>query len=119
MIDFANLKYLEIPEGEVVEVKRGDEILWSKPSDTKPYTELLYIESTGTQYIDTGMLAPLNTKIEVKFSPSTISENGAIFGGRDAQTSFTCTLFFLATTSQNHSDLTEQAKLLLQTKISY
>ena len=98
MIDFANLKYLEIPEGEVIEVKRGDEILWKKPADTKPYTELLYLESTGTQYIDTGMLAPLNTKIEVKFSPSTVSENGAIFGGRDAQTSFTCTLFLLSTT---------------------
>ena len=54
MIDFANLKYLEIPEGEVVEIKRGDEILWNKPTD-KPYTELLYLESTGTQYINTGI----------------------------------------------------------------
>ena len=29
------------------------------------YTELEYIESTGTQYIDTGLKGNLNTKVEI------------------------------------------------------
>lgn len=56
MIDFANLKYLEIPEGEVVEVKRGDELLWSKPSESNTYTELDYIAVPTTAYFDTGIV---------------------------------------------------------------
>lgn len=71
MIDFANLKYLEIPEGEVIEVKRGDELLWSKPLDIKPYTELLYLESTGTQWIDTGIIPTSTTIVEVKMAYTT------------------------------------------------
>lgn len=72
MIDFANLKYLEIPEGEVVEVKRGDEILWNKPID-KPYTELLYLEFSGTQHVDTGVNALELTSFDLSFIPSTES----------------------------------------------
>ena len=52
MIDFANAKSIVIPEGEVSIITRGAEILWQKYAT--PYkTELAYLESTGTQYIDT------------------------------------------------------------------
>lgn len=36
-------------------------------SDNKPYTELDYIQSSGTQYIDTGYIPNNNTKVELVF----------------------------------------------------
>ena len=67
MIDFANLKYLEIPEGEVVKISRGSELLWEKVAK-KYQTELAYIESTGTQWIDTGIIPTSTTIVEVKMA---------------------------------------------------
>lgn len=65
MIDFANIKSLFIPEGEVVKIMRGSELLWEKI--TKKYqTELAYIESTGTQWINTGYVPSTNTKVEIR-----------------------------------------------------
>lgn len=55
MIDFQNVQNIVIPEGEVAVIARGTEILWQKR--LKPYkTELEYIEGTGTQYINTGVV---------------------------------------------------------------
>ena len=51
MIDFSTAKKIFIPEGEVAVIARGDEILWRKQ---KYKQELEYLESSGTQYIDTG-----------------------------------------------------------------
>ena len=65
MIDFANLKYLTIPEGEVIEIRRGYDLLWQKPSEIKSYTELAYLESTGTQWIDTGIIPNNSTSLEL------------------------------------------------------
>ena len=49
--------------------------------DTKPYIELEYIESTGTQYIDTG-IKPYITQFESEFALTTInpSTNGYVAG---------------------------------------
>lgn len=44
------------------------------------YTQLEYIESTGTQYIDTGIIPKHNTKIEEKFIITSLSYNGAPYG---------------------------------------
>lgn len=49
MMDFANIQNIVIPEGEVDVIARGSEILWQK---VKYKRELLYLESTGTQWID-------------------------------------------------------------------
>lgn len=53
----------------------------------KDYTELLYIESSGTQYIDTGYKPNNNTKVVLK--ASIISPNPdytAVFGARTGET---------------------------------
>lgn len=55
MIDFSKIKSLTIPEGNVVKIEASGVILWDK--NQSEYTELEYIEATGTQYIDTGILA--------------------------------------------------------------
>lgn len=67
MIDFANIKSLYIPEGEVVKIMRGSELLWEKM--TKKYQkELAYIESTGTQWINTDHVPNNRTSIEMVVS---------------------------------------------------
>lgn len=82
MIDFQNAKSIVIPEGEVSIIARGDEILWQK--HTGPvYTELEYIESTGTQWIDTGVNKIMFTnqdKISVGFRPTNVSAAAYLFG---------------------------------------
>lgn len=79
MIDFANVKQIFIPQGEVAKIERGEEILWQK--ETKPYkTELEYIESTGTQWISTGIFPNDNTiKLEVKVAYNNTS-TGQLMG---------------------------------------
>ena len=57
----------------------------------KEYIRVDYIESTGTQYIDTGVIANQDTGFDIKFktndSMSNVSsEYGAIFGARESST---------------------------------
>ena len=42
------------------------------------YTQLEYIESTGTQYISTGITPTENTKVVIEFNSS--SSSGVVFG---------------------------------------
>ena len=56
------------------------------------FTELAYIESTGTQYINTGYTPTLNSKIRVKFAPVT-KNNIGYFGARYDPYRFCCTTF--------------------------
>lgn len=66
MIDFQNVKSIVIPEGEVSVIARGEKILWQK--QVKKYkAELAYIESTGTQWLDTGVTINTATD-EVEFT---------------------------------------------------
>lgn len=53
------------------------------------YTQVEYLESTGTQYIDTGYKVNANTEYEVEFSYSTQLEanNGFVLGSRISSTS--------------------------------
>ena len=48
------------------------------------YTELEYIESTGTQYIDTKYVCSNDTKIEIDFTISSFDTRNALFGIIDA-----------------------------------
>ena len=51
------------------------------------YQEVEYIETTGTQWIDTGMKGTLETSYEIIFSSNNISQNGIVFGARSSATS--------------------------------
>lgn len=67
MIDFTGVKYITIPEGKVAKIMRGSEVLWEKI--TKKYQkELAYIESTGTQWIDVGIIPNNLTSLELTVS---------------------------------------------------
>lgn len=65
MIDFSTVKSMVIPEGEVAEIRRGSEILWKK---IRYKTELAYLESTGTQWIDVGIIPNNLTSLELTVS---------------------------------------------------
>lgn len=45
------------------------------------YKEVNYLESTGTEYIDTGMVLTQNSSIEIEFEPIQ-STNSSVFGSR-------------------------------------
>lgn len=79
MIDFANAKSIIIPEGEALKIARGDEILWEK--QTKKYNrELLYLESTKKQWIDTGIVPNTTVDFEFKGATTVNNETGWIAG---------------------------------------
>ena len=55
MINFQSVKNIAMPEGEVVAIACGSKIIWQKEMLPSEYQKVDYIESTGTQYIDTGV----------------------------------------------------------------
>ena len=68
MMDFSNIKSIVIPEGEVAVVARNGEILWQKSRLPLAYQEVEYLQSTGTQWIDTGFIAKSTMpSIKMKF----------------------------------------------------
>ena len=96
MIDFANAQSITIPEGEVARITCNGEILWQKPNK-KYKVELEYLESTGTQWIDTGYTPiPATTRFELYFTPTRINDNSFAFGARNnsaAGGAETCTAY--------------------------
>ena len=62
---------------------------WTTRSSGLPsgYKAVEYIESTGTQYIDTGFKPNQNTRMEVKFNASSLSADRFVFGARTTATS--------------------------------
>lgn len=79
MIDFQNVRSIVIPEGEVAVIARDGEILWQKQSQ-KYKTELQYLESSGTQWIDTGYAFADDFAWEINFQG--MNSGGTLFGGR-------------------------------------
>jgi hypothetical protein len=80
---FANVKSIGIPEGNVVAITQGGKALWRKlmpaPGLPAEYQEVEYLQSSGTQYIDTGVQPNQDTRVVVDahvLSVDGISSNG-------------------------------------------
>ena len=58
---------------------------WTVRGVPDGYTRLEYIESSGTQYIDTGIKGTLNTKVVLDFQIHNYNSYGYILGGRTSQ----------------------------------
>lgn len=56
-MDFSNINHIIIPQGIVRSIYRADSLLWKNGALPCGYQQLTYIETTGTQYIDTGVMA--------------------------------------------------------------
>lgn len=67
------------------------------------YQEVEYLEGTGTQYINTGLLSTAQSTVDIVFGFTSMAsgsvENCAVFGGRNNTTSNTFTFFKLASTN--------------------
>lgn len=86
MIDFLNAKSIVIPEGEVAVISRNGEILWRKQ---KYKRELAYLESTGTQWIDTGVTINTSTDtVEFVFQNTEKNVYKWFFGEHDNNARF-------------------------------
>ena len=59
-MDWSQVTALTIPEGSVKQVSANGVVLWRKSLLPSDYTQLEYIESTGTQWIDTGIATTNN-----------------------------------------------------------
>ena len=66
------------------------------PHVTDEYQEVEYLESTGTQYIDTGYFPNSNTKVEIKFMGLDNNPTGALplFGARKNAENKSFTVFY-------------------------
>lgn len=72
-----NTKYLEINNKSIVRLVVNNDVIWK--GLPKGYTELGYIETTGTQWIDTGFIPNQDTRIVCEF----IYKGGSgIYGAR-------------------------------------
>lgn len=65
-MNFADVKRIVIPEGEVVSIIVGSEVLWQKSRLPIEYQEVEYIESNGKQYINSEVIASASIITEVK-----------------------------------------------------
>ena len=84
-MDWSQVTALTIPEGSVKQVSVNGVVLWKKRPSPSGYTQLEYIESTGTQCIDTGIANWNNTlEYEIKLSiQQQQSEIKTYFGSYD------------------------------------
>ena len=53
-MQFTDVKSILLPDGDVLRIYDSQYTLWQKQNED-PYTELQYIQATGTQYINTGI----------------------------------------------------------------
>ena len=99
-MDWSQVTALTIPEGSVKQVSVNGVVLWKKAPSPSDYTQLEYIESTGTQWIDTGIATTNNnlgfmleamplTSADVYPMGSRATDGGKRFFGVRSQTSTT------------------------------
>ena len=82
MIDFSKVTSVMIPEGDVKKIEIDGVIVWEKSEDILPsaYQQVEYIESTGTQYIDTGIIGKNGIRVLTEMGWRTLSNS--LFGSR-------------------------------------
>lgn len=81
-INFSFVKSVMIPEGNAKKIEIDGVTVWEKSTSRLPneYQEVEYIESTGTQYIDTGVVGKNGIRILTEMGWTTLS--GSLFGSR-------------------------------------
>ena len=79
-MNFAGVQSVTIPEGDVKSIAIGGVTVWQKPNPL-PYDALVeYVESTGAQYVDTGVLANQTARVEITLQAIRIAKDRGVFG---------------------------------------
>lgn len=81
-MDFSQVKAITIPEGNVIRILSGATVLWERTGLPAEYQEVEYLESTGTQYIDTGMVLNNGCVITLDFLIADSAVNRIVYGWR-------------------------------------
>lgn len=81
---FNNLKDIKLGTTQINKVMLGSQVIWQKQGGELPsgYTKCKYLESSGTQWVDTGILLTSDTDIYLKYSLQKRVTSG-IFGARN------------------------------------
>lgn len=81
-MNISDVASLFIPEGEVVSIAVGSKTLWQKSSLPSEYQAVAFIESTGAQYINTGVKLTSESSVEIDYQLTNASQYRAgLFGG--------------------------------------
>lgn len=75
------VKDILLGETPIVKVYRGEDVIWERGGLPSGYRQVEYLESTGTQYIDMGVVGTRNTKIYSRYKHTTSMQRSYIFGG--------------------------------------
>ncbi len=81
-MDFSQVKAITIPEGNVLRILSGATVLWERTGLPAEYQEVEYLESTGTQYIDTGIVLNNGCVITLDFLMAESAVNRIVYGWR-------------------------------------
>lgn len=65
------------------------------------YTQAEYIQSSGTQYIDTGFMHNQDTRVVMDVQPTSVSDNAWAFGGRITNSSAKHDVFYYYTSNSS------------------
>lgn len=84
-MDFAAVTSIVIPEGAVSSISCAGKILWQKIRLPEEYQQVMYLESTGTEYINTGFTPNENSKMYLDFYP-TVKQSKCYAGCRNNDT---------------------------------
>ncbi len=80
-IDWREVASVRIPEGEAASVAVDGETVWKKPNPLPYDAEIEYLESTGTQFIDTGVYDAEPYEFFLRFSLAADNvNNNSLFG---------------------------------------
>ena len=77
-----NVKGMYLGGQEVKRAYLGSQLVFDTGGLPSGYTALKYIQSSGTQYINTGFAPNNNTRTVADFKFESVSSNAAIFGAR-------------------------------------
>ena len=103
-IEWSTVKAVKIPEGDCKRVTINGTIVWEKGGLPSEYQQVEYIESTGTQYINTGVIGKTGLHIVAEMGYATVTNLTALFGSRDPRfyvTLYPSTNFDFAYNSDN------------------
>lgn len=82
MVDFSNVKEITIPEGNVKSISANGTTLWEYEGLPKEYQQVEYIQSSGSQYINTLYKPNQNTKTEIVIETISLNTTFVPFGTR-------------------------------------
>jgi len=98
----SNIKDILIGENPIVKIYKGLEVVWKRKELPDGYRQVAYLESAGTQWIDTGYLVKSNTIIEFDFqSTKEYGDTYEVFFGTQVDASLGGRCYIVAGAQQN------------------